>query len=356
MQRPHLSFPKRFGKISAMPTIRDVAKTLNLSITTVSRALDGYDDVSKETRQRVIETAQTMGYVPNRAARQLRRQRTDTIGYIVPAEKPQFADPFFAEFVAGLGDEAASANYDLLVSTAPPNSPEEQALYRRWIQGGKVDGVVINRTRLSDWRVNFLRESKLPFTCLERSLDQSEEFLGVETDIEDGYHELIGHLANQGHSRIAFIGADASLKVQYDRLRAFQQALTSLGILPQARLVIEGDLTPEGGYQAMLRLLALDQPPSAVVCVNDLTAIGAIHAAHDNHCVIGRDLAIAGFDGIADSAHTQPPLTTLDQPVYAIARTLARLLLQAIAREEIVQRVITIKPILLIRASSGGKR
>jgi len=106
----------------------------------------------------------------------------------------------------------------------------------------------------------------------------------------------------------------------------------------------------------MLRLLALDQPPSAVVCVNDLTAIGAIHAAHDNHCVIGRDLAIAGFDGIADSAHTQPPLTTLDQPVYAIARTLARLLLQAIAREEIVQRVITIKPILLIRASSGGKR
>ena len=245
-----------------MPTIRDVARTLNLSITTVSRALDGYGDVSKETRQRVIETAQAMGYVPNRAARQLRRQRTDTIGYIVPAEKPQFADPFFAEFVAGLGDEAASTNYDLLVSTAPPDSPEEQDLYRRWIQGGKVDGVIINRTRLSDWRVNFLRESKLPFTCLERSLDQGEEFLGVETDIKDGYQELLGHLTAQGHSRIAFIGADASLKVQYDRLRAFQQALTSLDIQPQANLIVEGDLTPEGGYQAMLRLLALDQPPT----------------------------------------------------------------------------------------------
>lgn len=339
-----------------MPTIRDVAKTLNLSITTVSRALDGYADVSEETRQRVIATAQAMGYVPNRAARQLRRQRTDTIGYIVPAEKPQFADPFFAEFIAGLGDEAANVNYDLLVSTTPPNLPEEQALYRRWVQGGKVDGVIINRTRLSDWRVNFLRENNIPFTCLERSLDQGEEFLGVETDIKDGYQDLLGHLTAQGHSRIAFIGADANLKVQYDRLRAFQQALTSLDIQPQAHLVVEGDLTPEGGYQAMLRLLALDQPPSAVVCVNDLTAIGALHAAHDNHYVIGRDLAIAGFDGVADSAHTQPPLTTLDQPVYAIARALARMLLQAIAHEEIDQRVITIKPNLLIRASTGGKR
>ncbi|MBI5294278.1 MAG: LacI family DNA-binding transcriptional regulator [Chloroflexi bacterium] len=339
-----------------MPTIRDVARKLNISITTVSRALDGYADVSEETRQRVIEAAREMGYVPNRAARQLRRRRTDSIGYIVPAAKPQFADPFFAEFIAGLGDEAASANYDLLVSTAPPNSAEEQALYRRWVQGEKVDGVILNRTRLSDWRVDFLRENKIPFACLERSLDQAADFLGVETEIEGGYLELLGHLAAQGHSHIAFIGADAGLKLQYDRLQAFQKSLTALHIQPRPDLIATGDLTPEGGYQAMLRLLTSEHPPSAVVCVNDLTAIGAMHAAHNQGYVVGRDIAIAGFDGVADSAHTQPPLTTLDQPVYTIARTLTRLLLKVVAREEIGERVVTIQPNLLIRASSGGKK
>lgn len=140
-------------------TIRDVAKRLNLSITTVSRALDGYDDVSEETRQRVIKAAQEMGYAPNQAARQLRRQRTDTIGYILPADKPLFADPFFAEFLAGLGDEAAAYNFDLLVASAPPDTEAEHQAYQRWVHGHKVDGLVINRLRLHDWRVQYLSKA-----------------------------------------------------------------------------------------------------------------------------------------------------------------------------------------------------
>ena len=107
-------------------TIREVAKKLKLSITTVSRALDGYDDVAAQTRQRVIRTARAMGYVPSRAARQLRRQRADAIGYILPASGPQFTDPFFSEFMAGLGDEATSNNLDLLVSTAAPDTTAEK--------------------------------------------------------------------------------------------------------------------------------------------------------------------------------------------------------------------------------------
>src|SRR4030067_356069 len=97
------------------PTIRDVARKLNISVTTVSRALDGYADVAGETRRLIIQTAQEMGYVPNQAARQLRRKRSDTIGYILPADKPRFSDPFFAEFIAGLGDEASAHGFDLLV-------------------------------------------------------------------------------------------------------------------------------------------------------------------------------------------------------------------------------------------------
>ena len=136
-----------------MASIKDVAKRLSLSITTVSRALDGYDDVSDETRRLVLQTAYEMGYSPNQAARQLRRRRTDTIGYILPADTSSFSDPFFSEFLAGLGDETGKQGYDLLVASAPPGSVIEKQAYGRWIRSRKVDGFVLNRLHLYDWRV-----------------------------------------------------------------------------------------------------------------------------------------------------------------------------------------------------------
>lgn len=335
-----------------MTTIKDVAKVLNISITTVSRALDGYSDVAKETRELVIQTAQEMGYVPNRAARQLRRQRTDTIGYIIPAAKAGFVDPFFAEFIAGLGDEASSSNYDLLVSTAPPASPEEKLIYQRWIQGGKTDGMVLNRIYLDDWRLKYLDERHVPYVSLERSPSQAD-FIGIEVDSLAGFIELISYLATQGHSRIAYIGGDATLKIDYDRYAGYMAGLKNVSIALEPNIIVRTDLTPEGGYQAASRLLSLDQPPTAMVCINDLTAIGAMHAAHERGMKIGRDVAIAGFDGIADSAHTEPPLTTLDQPVYTIARQLVKMLLALINGEPLNERQIKLEPKLLIRESTG---
>ncbi len=336
-----------------MPAIKDVAKALNLSITTVSRALDGYDDVAKETRELVIQTAREMGYTPNRAARQLRRQRSETIGYILPTEKPQFADAFYSEFIAGLGDMAAASNFDLLVSAAPPDSAVERALYERWVQGRKVDGLVVNRTRLQDWRVQYLSAQKLPFVLLERSL-LPVEFIGVETDATQGWLDLMGHLTNQGHSQIAYIGASPELKIDHDRYHGYLSGLEAASISPNPALIARADLTPTGGYQAAGQLLALESAPTAIVCVNDLTAIGAMHAAHERGLKVGRDIAIAGFDGIADSAHTQPPLTTLDQPVYEIARQLVKMLLALLNGELLPERQVRIEPKLLIRESTGG--
>lgn len=336
-----------------MPTIKDVAKKLNLSNTPVSRALDGYDNVAESTRELVVKTARKMGYTPNCAARQLRRQQTDTIGYILPTEKPQFADAFYSEFIAGLGDMAAANNFDLIVSAAPPDSSAEKALYERWVQGRKVDGIILNRTRLQDWRVQYLTERKTPFVSLERS-QLPVEFIGVETETNQGMIELIAHLANQGHSRIAYIGASPDLKIEYDRHQGYQFGLREAQITPDITLTIHANLTPEGGYQAAKQLLALANAPTAIVCVNDLTAIGAMHAAHESGLKVGRDIAIAGFDGIADSAHTQPPLTTLDQPVYEIAGRLVMMLLTLINGESLSERQVKIQPKLLIRPSTGG--
>ena len=332
-----------------MTTVRDVAKALNLSITTVSRALDGYDDVAEDTRQRVIETVKLMGYVPNRAARQLRRQRTDTIGYILPSASAGFTNPFFTEFITGLGDEAASNNYDLLVSASAPDSPAEKTLYQRWLSGGKVDGMVLNRIRINDWRLQFLSEQKKPFVSLERSLDHLD-FHGIETYVNDGYNALINHLITQGYYRIAFISGLGNLKIEQDRLDAYRQALKNANLTIDPMLIVASDMTPEGGYHAADQLLNTPHPPTAILCVNDLTAIGAMHAIHENGFIVGRDIAVAGFDGIADAAHTQPPLTTLDQPVYDIARQLVKMLLALISGETPDSKII--RPVLLIRAST----
>ncbi|HSB66360.1 MAG TPA: LacI family DNA-binding transcriptional regulator [Anaerolineales bacterium] len=336
-------------------TIHDVAKRLNLSITTVSRALDGYDDVAEETRKLVVATAQEMGYVPNRAARQLRRKRTDTIGYILPAGVPQFADPFFSEFIAGLGDEAALKKYDLLISTASPGTEAEKSLYMRWIQGHKVDGVVLNRIRLEDWRVSYLTEHGLPYVCLERPSDPVE-YVGVEVDSRSGFNHVIAHLIELGHRRIAYIGTSSIYKIQADRFAGYREGLAAVGISFDPVLIGEGDLTPSGGYQAAQRLLDLPERPTAITCINDLTAIGVLHAAHERGLEVGQDLAVTGFDGIADAAHTQPPLTTLNQPVYDVARQLASMLLTQINGQPLPHRQVIIQPELLIRQSTTGER
>ncbi len=334
-------------------TIRDVARALNLSITTVSRALDGYDDVAEETRQRVIRTAREMGYVPRGAARQLRRQRADAIGYILPVGQPRFTDPFFADFIAGLGDEAASHGLDLLVSTAAPDDAAERKTYERWVQGRRVDGIVLCRMRVYDWRVQYLLKSKFPAVALGHTL-MPTDLPGIEMDARAGFMALIRHLVARGHRRIAYIGAPASLTLQVDRLAGYRDGLAEAGIAFDPSLVVEGDLTRPGGYLAAQCLLDRPAPPTAIIGANDLMAIGAMRAAHERGLVVGRDLAVAGYDGIEDAEHTQPPLTTLRQPTYDHARRLVRMLLTLIAGEPLPEQQIIVQPELIVRGSTGA--
>jgi DNA-binding LacI/PurR family transcriptional regulator len=165
----------------------------------------------------------------------------------------------------------------------------------------------------------------------------------------------MAHLVERGHRRIAYIGGPLDLKIDHDRFAGYKKGLQKAGIGYSAQLAVRSNMTPEGGYRAAQRLLALAEPLTAIVCVNDLTAIGAMHAAHDHGLVIGRDIAIAGFDGLAESAHTQPPLTTLEQPVYSVARQLALMLLTLIAGDKLSESVVTVEPRLVIRASTGGQ-
>jgi LacI family transcriptional regulator len=335
-----------------MPSIREVAKRLGISITTVSRALDGYSDVAESTRQLVIKTAKEMGYAPNPAARQLRRQRTDAIGYILPAPASEFSDPFFSEFITGLGDEATSCDFDLVISSAAHDSVPERQRYERWVHGRKVEGIVLNRMRLHDWRVQYLAKTGMPFVSLERSLDEGDH-PSIEVDGQLGFQKLVAYLVGKGHKRIAYIGGPGELKIQADRFEGYKKGLEAAGIALDLKLVAEGDTTYVGGYRTAQHLLGLSPLPSAITCINDLAAIGVLHAASERGIKVGPDLAVAGFDGIPAAEHTSPPLTTLSQPLYEISRNLVKILVAVIHNQSIDEQRVLVQPELLIRESTG---
>lgn len=333
-------------------TIRDLANRLNLSITTVSRALDGYQDVAPETRERVIRAAQELGYEPSYAARQLRRKRSDALGYILPSSSPQFSDPFYVSFLTGLCDEVALQQRDLVVTSSPPESEEERRMYRRWAQSHRVDGVVLNRTRLEDWRVEYLAENGIPFVSLGKGTS-ALDYPYIDVEDHAVFEELVIHLAQKGHTRIAFIGASSNLVIQADRFRGYQDGLRAAHLPFDESLVKQGDLTEAGGYQATLELLDSSPPPTAILGCNDLTALGVLKVAKERGIYVGTELAIAGYDGIKETEYTNPPITTIYQPTYEIARQLTQMLVHLIQGDPLEAQVVTVRPKLVIRASTG---
>jgi LacI family transcriptional regulator len=336
-----------------MPTtIRDVAKKLNISIYTVSRALDGYDDVAVQTRELVIQTANKMGYVPNRAARQLRRQKAETIGFILPSISKRFNEPFFTEFISGLGEEFATRNLDLLISNATTDDAE-RGLYHRWVNSRKVDGFILSRVRRRDWRVNYLSQWGIPFVGLGKSYDEVK-YPCVRIEAANAYLNLVRHVQEKGFSRFAFIGGPSDLINQIDRLKWSKSALKKCGFEMDRNHIVSTDMSSVGGYEAARTLLAGTFRPDAILCVNDETALGVLHAAHEQGFTVGKDLAIAGFDGLSDTHYSEPALTTFAVPVADIARQLALMLVEILGDQLRGPREVVIRPKLLIRASTGG--
>jgi LacI family transcriptional regulator len=341
--------PKRFGVFMPV-TIHEVAKRLKISITTVSRALDGYDDVAEETQQQVIRTAREMGYTPNRAARQLRRKKADTIGFILPVSAQRISESFFMEFIAGMGDELTLQSYDLLVANATTEE-DEKNLYQRWVGSNKVDGLIVNRIYDKDWRIQYLSEQKKPFASLERSTDQAH-YPSIHVDGEQCYLDLLTHLVDNRFQKLAFIGGPAQLVNHKNRLAWIQKAAKKLQLEIEPGLFVCSDLTSMGGYQAAKEMLDRVSPPDAILCIDDETAFGVLHAAHEKGLSIGSEIAIAGCDGSLESRHTEPPLTTLDIPLYEIARELVRMLLESLAGNISKENNVNIIPELQVRGST----
>jgi LacI family transcriptional regulator len=331
-------------------TLKDVARRVDRSITTVSRALHGYEDVSQETRDLVRRAAHEMGYTPNVVAQRLQKRRADTVALILPPFGPGLSDPHFGEVLAGVGDEIARASFDLLISIANPGTDELEA-YRQKVSGRRVDGVLVVRTHCHDERVKFLLDSQMPFVTYGRVLDDWD-YPYVDVDHAEGMRSVIQHFNDLGHRRIACVAGSPDFTFVHYQLGGFRQAMGAHNLSIDESLIVEAELTQKGGYSAAQTLLSQGDPPTAVVASSDLMALGVMSAAQDQGLDVGRDIAVAGFDDIplADTSH--PTLTTVRQPAYPIGQRLGQMLVAAACGEPLSKRHVLMEPSLIIRQST----
>ena len=331
-------------------TIKDVAEQVGRSITTVSRALNDYDDVSEETRRLIKQTAREMGYVPSSIAKKLQKQRADTLGIILPTFGPRFSDPFFSEFLAGIGNVATKYGFDLLVSTRAPGEEEINAYFNK-TRSRRVDGFIIVRARRNDPRIALLRKEKYPFVVFGR-IKKKNDFPFVDEDSRAGMRLIINHLIEQGHTRIACITSPQTLTFTHYRSQGLVDAFAEHNLHLDKTLIIEGDLTQRSGRRAAKQLLDRPAPPTAIAAFNDMMAIGAISEIQERGLVVGKDIAVTGFDDIPWSENTHPPLTTVRQPIYKIGSMVCEMLIKLLNGEDFEKQVI-LQPSLITRQSSG---
>ena len=332
-------------------TIKDIARKIGKSTTTVSRALNDFDDISAETKELVRQAAAELGYSPNTMAQRLQKQQTDTIGLVIPTSGPRFSDPFFSEFIAGIGNKAARLGYDLLVATRAPGEQELEA-YRFNVNTHRVDGFILVRTRCQDERVAFLKQTQVPFVAFGR-IDGEHDFSYVDEDGEHGMGLVIEYLAGLGHTRFGVIAPPSELTFAHHRLAGIHKKVAELNLPANQLVIVESDLTQRGGYEQANFLLDLSKPPTAIVACNDLMAFGAISAAMERGLVVGKDVSITGFDNIPMAEVSHPPLTTVHQPIYQIGSIVCEMLVRRIRGEAPQPEQMLLAPSLVVRQSCG---
>jgi DNA-binding LacI/PurR family transcriptional regulator len=323
-----------------MHTIHDVAKAAGVSITTVSRALNGYGDVSEKTRQRIVRVAKELGYHANAAARNLRGKRTDTIAFAPYLYAEPESEPFFKEMIGMLAFDCFAHNLSLLV-TLPYSEQSISEMYRKLTSSGRVDGIILANIQPEDLRIALLQEIGLPFVAFGRKLDETDlSYPFIDVDSRTGVHKLIDYLHDQGHRRIAYLGSPFEASYVYFRQRGYLEALEAHGLQEDPRLIEMGLQNQQDTFQAVERVLALpkEEAPTAIVTSNDWLALYVLAALRTQGKAIGKEpgqIAVASFDNLSFAAFIDPALTTVRQPMNVLSK-LALELLVSILKQEVM--------------------
>ena len=329
------------------PTINDVATAAGVSKGAVSFALNNRPGVAPETRRRILEVADELGWTPSPRARALSVSKALAVGLVV-ARPPEIlrADAFFPAFISGLETVLSRRGHVLVLQVAENG---DEATYRRLAKEGRVDGVFVTDLQVDDRRPALLIELGLPFVVVGPSLaDDPTPTLGV--DDAPGVRAAVAHLVALGHRHIAHVSGPQTMVHGRSRRTAWAQALADAG-LPEG-ICVEADFSAESGAAATRTLLDLAEPPTAIVFANDLMAMAGLSLAVSRGVSVPGDLSVTGFDDMEISAHLQPSLTTVSTDVVAWGRAAATQLLEMVDGTTLTP--VDLPPArLVVRASTG---
>lgn len=335
--------------VTSRPTINDVARAAGVSKGAVSFAFNNRPGIAPETRDRILQTARTMGWTPNSRARALSVSRALAVGLVI-ARPPDTlrADPFFPSFIAGVEAVLSVSGYALLLQLVPEDD-EGHASYRRLAEEGRVDGVLLTDLHVDDTRPSLLAEVGLPAVIIGPDLGEAF-WPAVGVDDGPGVTAVVEHLLELGHTRVAHVGGPAAMVHGRSRRTAWATALESAGLTPGP--FVEADFSAEAGAAAMRQLLDLPDPPTAVIYANDLMAMAGLAVAVARGVDVPGRLSITGYDDTELAAHLQPPLTTVTTDVTNWGRAAATRLLELIDQRKPTETSLS-PPQLVVRGSTG---
>ena len=302
-------------------TIKDVAREVGVSINTVSRALNGKPDVSPETRRQVLAVAERLNYTPNKLARGLRSNKTGIIGVVVA----DIANPFFSAVVKGMGKAAKELGYSIILQDTGENYENEEEAIQITISE-QVDGLLITPVQTEKRTIRMLQESNIPFVLVARHFDDLDTDYVVADDVQGGYLAT-AHLIEKGHEKIAFINGPAYNSSAIERFQGYKKALEAHDIELNEKLMRNGALTMEDGYNCGKALLMDHDPqPTALFTFSDFVALGAMKAIREAGLRIPEDIAVVGYDDIAFAFCLEVPLTTIRVPKREIGEEVVSIL------------------------------
>jgi DNA-binding LacI/PurR family transcriptional regulator len=330
-------------------SIKDIARMARVSHSTVSRALRESPLVNPETAEKIRRIAAENGFRASAVARSLATRRTNTIGVVVTS----IADPFVAEVVNGIEEEALAHNYSVFLANCHADSERELKVVHSF-EDRRVDGIVVTASRVGALYASLLGQMRIPIVLVNNQ-HPTRYAHSVLIENFEASRRAVGYLIQLGHRRIAYIGDRLGYGSDSERFSGYRAALDEAGIPFQPKLVVHGDGKAEGGGPAIDTLLAGTDLPTAVFCYNDMTAIGALKRIRARGLRVPDDISLVGFDDLPLALYMEPPLTTVRQPKHEMGRLAMKALLKMLAGLEAEQNVM-VSGELIVRESTAPPR
>ncbi len=335
----------------ARVTLKDVAARAGVSYQTVSKVLNGRAAVSDETSERIWQAVRELNYRPNVSARNLRTRASNLIGYPWHYSDGDYFHPILDAFVHSIANAAEAEGFHILTFVA--GNLSDPAPYRDLYSRNQVGGFILADINRDDPRVQMLMEQKIPFTAFGRANEEWDHYW-VDVDGRAGMRQVVAHLVEQGHQRIAMVTWPVGSRTGRARENGYREALAAAGLEAAPELLVRGLQAAGTGSRAFQQLWELParRRPTAIACVSDLIALGALQAAANAGLTVGQDLAITGFDNVELTDYTRPPLTSVRQPITQVGEMAVTMLLAQILEREPPAKTMLLAPELIVRASS----